>query len=269
MTDPTSVENLSNAIRANAKYEAISPELVQWIIQREMQNFKREKEIIRRTRSKLHQIASAYQEKKLPYTQWLADLEKLPADISSKSVKDFCLNCMTWHSSTKERLPGLELFYGTLFEKIGAVQSIMDLACGLNPLALPWMGLPETVQYYGCDIYTDQAEFLNAFFGHMGINGHIEVVDLVSGIPTRRTDAALLLKTIPCLEQLDKSIGARLLEGIQAKTIVVSFPVASLGGKSKGMLQNYEAHFRQLICGRNWSIEKLVFASELVFVLTK
>lgn len=269
MAEPLSIENISNAIRANAKYTAISPELVQWIIQREMQHFKRKKEIVQRTRSKLHQVASAFQEKKPPYGQWLADLEKLPADLSSKAVKDFCLECMAWHSSTRERLPVLDDLYRAIFEKTGPVTSILDLACGSNPLALPWMELPETVCYYGCDIYTDQAEFLNAFFRHMNIDGRIDIVDLVSSIPDRQTDVALLLKTVPCLEQLDKAIGTRLLEGIQAKTIVVSFPVASLGGKGKGMLQNYETHFQQLTAGKNWNIEKLVFASELVFLLNK
>jgi 16S rRNA (guanine(1405)-N(7))-methyltransferase len=267
--DSSSIERLTKSVLATAKYAHISTDLVQRLIQREMMNSKKEKEIIQRTRSKLHQVASAFQEKPIPYTKWLSELVNLPQDFSSDEVRHFCTKCMTWHSSTNERLPILAEFYNLLFEKTGPVESILDLACGLNPLAIPWMGLPKSVQYIGNDIYTDQADFINKFFQHMKITGQIEVTDLVSTIPTHEADVAFLLKTISCLEQMDKSIGLRLLDTINAKTIVVSFPVASLGGKDKGMLQNYEAHFWQLISGKSWKAEKLVFPSELVFLLKK
>jgi 16S rRNA (guanine(1405)-N(7))-methyltransferase len=80
---------------------------------------------------------------------------------------------------------------------------------------------------------------------------------------------ALLLKTIPCLEQLDKTVGARLLEGIQAEHILVSFPAQSLGGRGKGMLENYEAHFLQLVAGKNWAFRKYEFSTELAFLLSR
>ena len=76
-------------------------------------------------------------------------------------------------------------------------------------------------------------------------------------------------KTIPCLEQVDKTIGRRLLEQIQAEVLLVSFPVHSLGGRSKGMLQFYENHFRQLAADLPWRITRFEFASELVFRLER
>ena len=269
MVDSNSFEQLTKLVLESSKYAHISTDLVQWLIQREMVNSKKEKKIIQRTRSKLHQVASAFQEKPIPYSKWLSELDNLPQDFSLNEVQSFCSEYMTWHSSTNERLPILEEFYKIIFEKTGPVKTILDLACGLNPLAIPWMGLSKSVQYYGYDIYTDQANFINKFFQHMKITGHIEVTNLVSDIPAHKADIAFLLKTIPCLEQLDKSIGLRLLEGINAKTIAVSFPVASLGGKGKGMLQNYESHFWQLISGKSWKAEKFLFPSELVFLLKK
>jgi len=35
------------------------------------------------------------------------------------------------------------------------------------------------------------------------------------------------------------------------------------------MLQNYETHFRQLIDGRSWHIQRFEFASELAFLVSK
>ena len=80
---------------------------------------------------------------------------------------------------------------------------------------------------------------------------------------------ALILKTIPCLEQLDKTAGLRLLETIQAEHILVSFPVHSLGGRSKGMVENYEARFHALVQGKRWAIQRFEFATELAFLVTK
>lgn len=269
VTDPLSVQELTVSVQAAPKYATISPGLVERIIQREMLVTKNEKELIHRTRSKLHQVASAYQEKKIPYEKWYARLDKLPTDLQDAEVQAFCLESMKWHASTRERIPFLADFYQAIFQKLGKVTSILDLACGLNPLALPWMPQARAIHYFGCDIFTDQADFLNAFLHHFGITGQIDIVDLTAEIPTRITDVVFLLKTLPCLEQVEKSIGRRLLDDIKSNKVVVSFPSASLGGRKKGMAQNYETHFMELISRRDWKAEKLSFDSELVFILSR
>jgi len=50
---------------------------------------------------------------------------------------------------------------------------------------------------------------------------------------------------------------------------VVSFPVKTLGGKSKGMPANYERILYNLIRGKDWQVTKLLFETELVFVIYK
>ena len=82
-------------------------------------------------------------------------------------------------------------------------------------------------------------------------------------------DIAFLFKTIPCLEQVDKTIGPRLLAAIQAPVLLVSFPAQSLGGGQKGMIAHYESHFRELIAPYAWSVERFPFATELVFRVVK
>ena len=78
-----------------------------------------------------------------------------------------------------------------------------------------------------------------------------------------------MLKALPCLEQVDKSVGLQLLETISADALVVSFPAYSLGGRHKGMVVNYEARFWQLVAGKNWSISRFEFPTELVFLIRK
>ena len=52
---------------------------------------------------------------------------------------------MGYHSSTRERLPILEQFYARALADIPPARVVLDLACGLNPLALAWMPLGEAI----------------------------------------------------------------------------------------------------------------------------
>jgi 16S rRNA (guanine(1405)-N(7))-methyltransferase len=94
-------------------------------------------------------------------------------------------------------------------------------------------------------------------------------MNILQQISREKFHLALILKTIPCLEQVDKNIGARLLETIEAENILVSFPSRGLSGRSKGMAENYESHFYQLIAGKNWQVTKTVFTNEIAFLIQK
>jgi 16S rRNA (guanine(1405)-N(7))-methyltransferase len=51
--------------------------------------------------------------------------------------------------------------------------------------------------------------------------------------------------------------------------VVVSYPVQSVGGRGKGMAVNYQAQFEDTIDGLGWSIQRLAFETELVFLIDK
>ena len=180
-----------------------------------------------------------------------------------------CKMVMAAHASTRERLPILEAFYAATFAELPPIHSVLDLACGLNPLAIPWMPLAEGASYIACDIYTDMVDFLSEALPLLSVNGEARVCEVVGAPPGDAVDLALVLKTIPCLEQVDKEAGARLLESLNAKYLLVSFPVSSLGGREKGMAENYEARFWELVEGRGWEVERFEFESELAFVVKK
>ncbi len=174
---------------------------------------------------------------------------------------------MSYHVSTRERLPILDQFYTTILADLPPIHSILDVACGFNPLALPWMPLAESVEYYAYDIYQDMLSFLDKFMSLIQVKGQTQVCDVIQSCPTIQVDVAFVLKAIPCLEQLEKSAGSQLLHSINAKYIVVSFPVHSLGGRSKGMGVNYEAQFRTLVENTTWSFKKFEFPTELAFLI--
>jgi len=101
------------------------------------------------------------------------------------------------------------------------------------------------------------------------IQGYAEVRDIITSPPPVQADLALILKTIPCLEQVDKRAGIKLLEKIKASYMVVSFPVKSLGGRDKDMRQNYQDRFYALLQNKEWKFDCLEFKTELVFLITK
>ncbi len=113
-------------------------------------------------------------------------------------------------------------------------------------------------------------DFLQAWSGILHVGGKAQVCDVIQTCPTQQADVAFLLKVIPCLEQVDKMAGHRLLRELHADNLVVSFPIQSLGGRSKGMLEHYETHFRELLGNEpQWEVKRLVFDTELVFVVRK
>lgn len=261
------LDELVAAVQSAAKYRSIQPELVRRIGTQELGKGRSLKEAVKETRNKLHQIGGAYQETAPDYARFTSELQALPSDPADPRVVQFCQQAMHFHASTRERLPVIPEFYAKITERIGPLHSVLDLACGLNPLALSWMGLTPQGEYTACDIYADLAGFLNAFFAHTGIRGQAGVCDLTASVPSKPVQLALLLKTLPCLEQLDKTIGPRLLDGINAEHVLVSFPARSLGGRSKGMVQNYTRHFEELLAGKPWRKETWEVGTELVFWL--
>jgi 16S rRNA (guanine(1405)-N(7))-methyltransferase len=268
MTGDERLDELVAAVRAGAHYRQIDPGLVRRIARQELARGRSSKDAVKETRNKLHQVGGAYLETAPDYPRLTAELDGLPP-ADEEALRSFSRRAMQFHTSTRERLPYLDEFYLPLREKLGPVQSILDLACGLNPLALPWLPLVPGGQYFACDIYADMVAFVNRFFSHCGVNGRAEVRDLTASLPEQPVELALLLKTLPCLEQLDRAIGPRLLEGLRANALLISFPSLSLGGRGKGMPQNYAAHFGDLIAGRNWQVERWDVKTEVVFLAKK
>ncbi len=256
------------AIQASSKYAHVSADVIRRIGASELGKRRNLKEAIKETKNKLHQVGGAYQEA-MHYARWLEQLAQ------AAQPREALREIMRHHASTRERLPILDVFYPAIFAELGEVRSVLDVACGLNPLAIPWMPLPQDATYHALDIYADMMHFIGEYMKQTGINGTATPCDVLTSIPnpqspiTLPVDVAFVLKTIPCLEQVDKAIGSKLLDILHARHLVVSFPIQSLGGKRKGMLENYATHFADLVSGKPWRIKRIEFESELVFVVTK
>ena len=263
------VDQIVARLKESTRYCTISETFVRRIAAQEIDKRNNFRVAIKATRNKLHQVGGAYLDHPVDYDNCLAELKV--AFVKGKD--DFlrvCKHVMCYHSSTRERLPDIDRFFLALLAELPPARRVLDVACGLNPLAIPWMGLPEGVEYLAVDIYSDMINFINQFMDLAGIHGSACVGDVITNCPTFPVDIAFVLKTIPCLEQVDKNAGVRLLSNLQAKHIVVSFPVYSLGGRrGKGMLENYTKRFNEIMVEKDWYVRRFEYSSELVFVVSK
>ncbi len=261
------LDDLVDAVRTGA-YRAISGDVVRRVGARELAARRSFREAVKATKSRLHQVGGAYLGAPR-YDRWLAALRDAHRAEGLGGLQRACRAVMAQHASTRERLPILERFYAETLAGLPPIRSVIDLACGLHPLSLPWLlpHLPpmDAVRYTAYDMYEDMAAFLREALALTPVRGEAVACDVLAPPPMEAADVALLLKAIPCLEQLDRAATRALLHRVPARYLLVSYPVASLGGRDVGMLRTYEARFREMVEGRGWRVERYAFETELVF----
>jgi 16S rRNA (guanine(1405)-N(7))-methyltransferase len=131
------------------------------------------------------------------------------------------------------------------------------------------MPLQAGAEYRAYDVYEDLIAFLGEAMRLSGVVAHASCQDVTRLGPTGPVDVALILKAVPCLDQLDRSGASRLLDVVDARHFLISFPVRSLGGREKGMVATYEARMERLLAGRTWHVRRLEFATELAFLVSR
>ena len=190
-------------------------------------------------------------------------------DGREEAIRSACRRMLSLHTSTRERLPDLDRFYRDIFALTGVPRAILDLACGLNPLALPWMGLRDGAEYHAYDIDGDRIALLNDYLDIVGVQTRAHLQDVICDPPVERADLALLLKSAACLERQRRGSTLALLDALAVNWVVVSFPVRSLGRREKGMPEHYAHELGEMLSGRPWPVTRLDFPTELVFIADK
>ncbi len=247
-------QQVSQKILQSKKYRALNPETVSRVVKQ----FSTHKDVEGRSRQLLHQIWGSYY-------PGFPNFGKL---LKRFQVDGDLLPLLAAHSSTKERIPILDQFYTRIFEITGTPMKIIDLGCGLNPLTISWMNLPETSTYQGFDIDQAMVDFNNQVLKSTQYQAKVSLGDLFDGA-THSADLAMLLKVLPVIEQQARGTSLEILRQIDAKYLIISFPVASVSGKNKNMVEHYRGWFNKLVEGQGWKVNELLFETELVYVVKK
>jgi len=261
------LEAVLAAVSASKKYRGVCPDTVRRIAARELAGRGSIKGAVKATKRHLHQIYGAFEHEldvEAAYCSLAAAWER-----GEEERRSACRAVLAQHSSTRERLPILDRFYPALWEIAGQPRTVLDLGCGLNPLALPWMELTPGADYVALDIDCRRIAFVNRFLALAGLAPLARCQDLLAQPPAGRADVALLLKMSPSLERQAAGATLRLVAGVLAPSIVVSFAVTSLTGRRKGMEEQYGSQFGSMARGQRWHVTELRFETELAFVVQR
>ena len=266
--DETTVDAVVVAIKQSRKYRDTSEETIRQLAVEAVIEHKKSKPAEKAVRKRLHSIMAPY----LGDPDYAAARRLLTDSFvggDEKVIRAACRDLMYTHLSTRERLPILDTFYRNIFAVTGPPRRLLDIACGLNPLAFPWMDLPAAgTDFIAYDIHEPRVDFLNHYFILQGLPPLAFVKDVAVGPPAESGDVALFLKEMPRFERNYPGHGRNLLNAIDARWLVVSFPTISTHG-GRNLTNRYREFFYQIIDGSGWPVTELLFDTELVFCAEK
>jgi 16S rRNA (guanine(1405)-N(7))-methyltransferase len=270
MTGSIVLEDVLARVALSRRYRWVAQDVVERLAREEIPHSRNLADAEKRTKRRLHQIFGAYTGQP-DYARLLLEIAAA-REQGDEQLRAACRMAMAQHASARERLSILEQFYERIFAVTGVPASISDIACGLNPLALPWMGLPSGSRYVACDIDFGLVSFVDGFLDLMAVAHRADLCDIVTATPAEPCDVALLLKTIPCLDHQDPQAIQRLMQALLGCTryIVVSFPTQSLGGRNRGMARNYRIRLTALLAALQPQpelVEEVELPGELIYVV--
>lgn len=226
-----------------------------------------EKEILSTVKTQIEESTNGFRVGDISYRELIPKLGDDPvADLPIEERQLYAADFLRRHESSKERLPFVRRFYTEIFDRLPPIRSILDLGCGLNPVAVLFMPVEKTIHYAAVDLTADLTEFLNDFFRFIEIEGVAFQNNLLDGLPDFDADLTLVLKTIPLLESLEPGAGRTLFNQIRSPYAVVSFPA---GNPTENTPDELESQFVELFAENGWEAEKVLFPNETVYVLKR
>lgn len=252
----------------SSRYRDVDPSMLDRLAAEELLRSRNAADAVKRVKRRLHQAVGAFRG-----DGWADPLAEIRAawsgDPGDRAFRAACTDAMRVHASTRERIAELDRFYASIWSHTGVPRRLLDIGCGLGPLALPWMGLRSDATYLASDVDRRALDAVEAFLALVGQPHVAEARDAVAAPPIDEADCVLLLKLVPTLDRQDPDAATRLVRGLATRYAVVSFPARSLGGRGKGMERTYRDRLDRLAvaAGRVGDVIEASVASELVFVL--
>lgn len=246
---------------ASKKYREVCPDTVERIWAECRAKYKKPKDAEKAAREALHGITGAFltpDEAKRCSEAMRAWAENGRADADLVPMLDR-------HASTRERLPlsRMDAIYARIFEITGRPSSVLDLACGVNPLYLGARGIPTL----GVDISGQSVGILNAFGEFAPVSAVCADLLCANAIPKDRFYAALLFKILPLLERQRPGAAMDVMRAIDAKYLVVSFPTRTLGGRNVGMAEHYSRWMEDHLPENRAAAARFEAENELFYIL--
>ncbi len=216
-------------VMASAKYAGLDEGFVRRIADEASDRFTDQNAAVKYAKRKLHQAFGAF------VTGSLGDGVRACASAigSGVPVRAACLASMRRHASTAERAVVLAQFYQQIETWCGRPSTVADLACGLGPLAIPWLSTGPDATYWCCDVDRDLISALPGLSAPFGVTVVAESRDLVRPASLPRAELVLLLKALSTLEQQRGGAARDVLAALDAPRVVVSLSRGSLSRRRR------------------------------------
>jgi 16S rRNA (guanine(1405)-N(7))-methyltransferase len=257
------------AIRDSKKYRGqnIPTVTLQNLFDEEMKSGCSLKQADDNVRTKLHNIMAPYLGDP-DYSSAADEIAEACRSNDQQKIRTVCTNLLESHASTRERLPNLTAFYERIFARIGKPASILDLACGLNPFAFQWMGLPLTTRYYAFDIHQPRVDLINHFFSCLGMEALSRHQDILVSPPVEEAEAAFFFKEAHRFEQRQHGCNLAMWQALRVRWLLVSLPTSSLSRKFD-LADRQRALVYGILKDQPWQVEEILVDTELVFCIEK
>ena len=259
---------LAAEVLRSKKYAGVDAAVVARVCAEESKKHPKKKEAIKAAKNALHVMHGSFLSNEC-HGEASVLLRQLSPESGPAQIQATAMWIMNLHASTKERLNDLEDIFAFVGRYITPESSVMDIGCGFNPFALPWLREPPK-SYLAYDISTETIDLLNQFFSLLGFPAYrASLLDAAAETPGTPVDVALLFKLLPLLQQQKKGRGFELLSELHFKRAVVSFPLKSLTGKQKGMESFYSSLMESNLPAHLAIANKTSFSNEMFYVIEK
>jgi 16S rRNA (guanine(1405)-N(7))-methyltransferase len=267
--DPAFTEELVTDLLASRKYRSLSlpRETLFDLVQQAGQQTADPRELDHIVREKLHRLVAPYLGDP-DYPACCHDLDVAFLTHDEAQIQAACRKILAAHASTRERLPILPEFYARLFAFTGRPHVLLDLACGLNPFALPWMGLPADTHYYAYDLHQPRLDAINHFFELNKMAPLAIHQDILVNPPAIDADVAFFFKEAHRFEQRRHGCNRQFWQQIHARYLLVSLPTRNLTG-SHPKTEQHRRLVMESIAGLPWHVQEIEFKNEIVFCIEK
>ncbi len=265
--DPLELDGMIAELQRGRKYSMLElpdstlRDLLVYAIPR----YKNRQQVLQAARKKLHTLVAPY----LGDPQY-SEASQLLAQAflagNCQQVLDECRSILACHASTRERIPYMQDFYQRIFEYTGKPHVIFDLACGLNPFAIPWMNLDREVQYYAYDIHQPRLRLINQFMSGWGLPPLAVQQDILVDPPHSKADIAFFFKEAHRFEQRRHGSNRTFWQKLDVKYLLVSLPTQNLTWQ-RSLLERQRTLVAETLQGMDWKMEELMFPDEVVFCI--
>lgn len=221
------------------------------------------KELIKKVRAQLREIYGVF------ILKDYHKIEKYIAELKTGNKEGIIKKILQAHQSTKERLPYYPQVYKRIFSVTGRPERILDLGCGLNPVAYPYLGCRPF--YIASDLSEKDCALLNEFFIVMKIKAIAFPYNLLhfkktSYLEHLNADVCFLFKVIDPVESQSRDFTEYLVKNLPCKHLVVSFSTKSIGGR-KSIRPEKRAWFEKIL--KNFSYKSFEIPNEKFYIIRR